>query len=368
MSKGRIRRMFPGGNTSQGFFSYYDNILSQEDAKKIIILKGGPGVGKSTFMKLIGMEMVEKGFDVEFMQCSSDNKSLDGIVIPLIKVAIIDGTAPHMVDPKNPGAVDEIINLGDFWDGEGISENKEAILKLNREINELFIRAYRYLKASAIFHEDTKIINRQAIDKAKVNLVAEEIIKENFSDTGVSTKMGKNRHLFASAITPDGLKNYLETVLITKKVYFIKGQQGTGTETLLEKVRQAAVERGFDAESYYCALHPGKLEHLLIPQKDISFTTENDYHKVNTGRYREYDLNEFLDKDVVKENIKILQYNKSMFEQILAKAVETIKMAKYTHDEIENYYIPNMDFAAQIRLKEAILAGLIDYAESISKL
>jgi hypothetical protein len=28
------------------------------------------------------------------------------------------GTTLHIVDPKNPGAVDTIVHLGDFWDGE----------------------------------------------------------------------------------------------------------------------------------------------------------------------------------------------------------------------------------------------------------
>lgn len=60
------------------------------------------------------------GYNLEYMHCSSDSESLDGIVIPAKKVALLDGTAPHVVDPKNPGAVDEIINLGDFWDEEGI--------------------------------------------------------------------------------------------------------------------------------------------------------------------------------------------------------------------------------------------------------
>lgn len=95
MSKGKIRHMFPGGNTSQGFFSYYDYILSQDEATRIICIKGGPGVGKSTFMKKIGEEMQERGYNVEFMHCSSDNNSLDGVVIPAIKVALLDGTAPH---------------------------------------------------------------------------------------------------------------------------------------------------------------------------------------------------------------------------------------------------------------------------------
>ncbi len=95
MSKGKIRHMFPGGNTSQGFFSYYDYILRQEEATRIICIKGGPGVGKSTFMKKIGEEMQDRGYEVEYMHCSSDNYSLDGVVIPTIKVALLDGTAPH---------------------------------------------------------------------------------------------------------------------------------------------------------------------------------------------------------------------------------------------------------------------------------
>ena len=98
MPKGRIKHVFPGGNTSLGFFSYYDNILSQEEATRIIVIKGGPGVGKSTFMRKIAMEMIDRGYDAEFMHCSSDNNSLDGIVIPAIKVAMLDGTAPHVVD------------------------------------------------------------------------------------------------------------------------------------------------------------------------------------------------------------------------------------------------------------------------------
>jgi len=111
MSKGRVRHMFAGGNTSKGFFSYYDYVLPQEKAERIFILKGGPGVGKSTFMKKIAEGLCSEGCDMEYMHCSSDPGSLDGVVFPKKGVAIIDGTAPHIVDPKNPGAVDEIIHL-----------------------------------------------------------------------------------------------------------------------------------------------------------------------------------------------------------------------------------------------------------------
>ena len=107
-----IRHLYPGGNTSRGFYSYYDQVIRPEAATRIFILKGGPGVGKSTLMRRLGEEIAEHR-DVEFLHCSSDNDSLDGIVVPSAGVMMVDGTAPHIVDPVLPGAVDGIVNLGE---------------------------------------------------------------------------------------------------------------------------------------------------------------------------------------------------------------------------------------------------------------
>jgi hypothetical protein len=46
------RHDFPGGNTSKGFYSLYRYILSQDEARRIICIKGGPGTGKSSLMKI----------------------------------------------------------------------------------------------------------------------------------------------------------------------------------------------------------------------------------------------------------------------------------------------------------------------------
>ena len=79
---GNCRRMFGGANTSKGFVSLFDNMINPFNSRKIII-KGGPGLGKSTFMRQIGDFMMEKEYDVEYFHCSSDPGSLDGVVIPL---------------------------------------------------------------------------------------------------------------------------------------------------------------------------------------------------------------------------------------------------------------------------------------------
>lgn len=51
MKKIKNRHMFLGNNTSKGFYSLFKNLITQEDANRIICLKGGPGTGKSSLMK-----------------------------------------------------------------------------------------------------------------------------------------------------------------------------------------------------------------------------------------------------------------------------------------------------------------------------
>lgn len=361
MSTGNIRHMFPGGNTPKGFFSFYNYILAQEEARRIFVIKGGPGVGKSTFMKKAALELVERGYDVEFMHCSSDNGSLDGIVAPTLGIAMIDGTAPHVVDPKNPGAVDEIIHLGDYWKEDGMRANKDSILKVNKEVGRLFARAYRYINAAASVYEDTAVINGWALDSAKLNTAAAGLVDNIFGTDAVAEKEGKERKLFASAFTPKGMQNFLDSIL-TGKIYAVKGAAGTGTDRLLQKIKTAATEKGFYVEAYYCPLNPEKLEHLVIPGREISFTTENKYHKVEKEVFMEIDLNTYLDNSVLKDYSAVLDYNNKTFEALLQRGLDTIAQAKALHDHMETYYIPNMDFDAVQRCWESTMARILEYA------
>ena len=91
---------FLGANTAGGFVSRFDQLHTDRRVKKLVILKGGPGCGKSTFMKKLRATAAELGADTECYPCSSDPASLDGILIPAAGLAIVDGTAPHAVATK----------------------------------------------------------------------------------------------------------------------------------------------------------------------------------------------------------------------------------------------------------------------------
>ncbi|AZR72290.1 hypothetical protein BBF96_02095 [Anoxybacter fermentans] len=367
VQKGRIKHVFPGGNTSKGFYSFYDYIIPP-DTTRIFIIKGGPGVGKSTFMRKIGEAMLERGYDIEFHHCSSDNASLDGVVIPAIGVALIDGTAPHIVDPKNPGCVDEIIHLGDFWDEEGMRSHKKDIIEANQEVSRLFERAYRFLKAAQVVYDDWEKANQEAMDYGKANKIAANLIEKVFT-RDVSTRIGEERHLFASAITPDGMVNYLETIVgPCKKRYIIEGRPGTGKSTLLRKIATAAVERGYKVEMYHCALNPEKIEHVVVPELSIAFTKSIEPHLYSPQNGDEkINMDYCLNAEILEKYEKLVEENEKIFNKLFNRAIKFISQAKKTHDHMETFYIPNMDFDAISRLWEHTLDRIIGYAEEIDK-
>ncbi|WP_058486105.1 hypothetical protein [Defluviitalea phaphyphila] len=344
-NKAIIKHVFPGGNTPKGFVSFYDNILFQEEANKIIIIKGGPGVGKSSFMKKISEYFFNLGYDLEHHHCSSDNNSLDGLVIPKLKVAILDGTSPHVVDPINPGAIDKILNLGDYWNEEKIRENKDKIMNINKEIGRLFQKAYNYLKASYVIYKSAANTENLAFDEAKANFKANNIINSIYKDYPIAKKLGKDRHLFGAAITPNGLVEYLNTIIgNTKKIYMIKDSPGSSAKSIMKKIYKEALIRGLNVECYHSPIDIDKIEDIIIPELDTAITVVNNYHKACVSPTNILDFTSFFNKAMYKHLKSEIDRDIKLFDDLLQKAIVIIKEAKKAHDEMEKYYIPNMNF------------------------
>lgn len=358
---GKVKEVFPGGNTPRGFVSYYDYIIPS-DTCRIMILKGGPGVGKSTFMRKIAGRMLEKGFDVEFHHCSSDDNSLDGVVFPKLGVALIDGTSPHIVDPKHPGAVDEIIHLGDYWDETGIRKHKDEIIAINRKIGKMFQRAYRFLRAAKAIHDDLEAVVGEGMDIGLANQKAASLLETLFDGYPVGERVGFCRKLFGSAITPNGFVHHLETVLAPYgQIWMVTGEAGTGKATLIAKLAQAAVERGLDCEAYYCPFDPDKMEHLVIPELNTVVTTGVEPHRVEfAGRkVSVLDMNQCLHPGHLEQAQAVIGEDRQLIGELIDQAIRCLTVAKQEHDRLEQYYIPYMDFQAISELGERTLARIL---------
>ncbi len=369
MPRGKIRKMFPGSNSAYGFYSFYDQII-EDNATRIFVIKGGPGVGKSTFMKNIARELIERGCNAEFHCCSADSESLDGIVFPQLQIACIDGTTPHIVDPKNPGAVDEIVNLGEFWDEAEVIARREAILSSNRETARLYRRAYRYLAAAKLFLDEVEDYYREnrCLDTAGLDRLALQVIGEIFAGkVHESSVERRERHLFATAITPDGPVSYLETIVNQGfQRYIISGDDGTGKNELIARIKDAAVMRSFFVEVYHCALDPDKIDHLIIPQLKTAVLNSVTPHILEpTGEDRVIETDAYVKKPGRRLE-KERDLARKLYEHTFNAAVDYISRAREVHQELESYYIPNMRFGEINRLAETVLQKILAYRSSLS--
>ena len=337
-----ILEYFPGANTPKGFYSYYDYILKSREAKRIIVLKGGPGTGKSTFMKKIAKHISSLGYETEILHCSSDPNSLDGVCAREIGFLILDGTAPHIVDPKCPGAIDEIINLGECWDKEKIMKNKDDVIKINEMISSYFDDAYKYLAAAKSLQLQTEPSNmnyiRYELEKLKNKIMLEK--------TGDIT--GYERKAFLSAFTPLGRLNYSDTFAEKSEcVYKVKAKHWKTAQLFMKYLAEMFKYNGYDIRTFYCPMSPDeKIDHIYV--NDMFFTVENDYHGTDCDDYV-IDLNDESKPSCLDTE----QYN-----ILLEKAEDKIKAAKKLHDKLEENYVPYMNFDKVGALCESVIKSI----------
>lgn len=361
---GIARHMFPGNNTPEGFYSYYQYILSQQEAEKIYCLKGGPGVGKSTFIRRIGEEMLADGHDVDFMHCSSDSNSLDGIVLRDKKIALVDATSPHIVDPINPGAVDTIVHLGEYWNEAGIRENRDSVIAKSAELKTIFARAYNYFGAAGKMYRNLTDIYEMGVKKEEMYKLAASVINRELTHKELSLELGSMKKYFASGITPEGFVHFLETLTQGYgRVYIIKAPVGVSGDKILSLFAESALYRGFDVEAYYCPLKPEeKMEHLLVPDLGVAFLTHNRFHPVDesklTGDVIPVDLSKLLDGKKIDKQRHIAEDSYTRMEELLNKGIGCLKEAKAEHDHLEENYIPNMDFTKIEKLRKEIAEAI----------
>ncbi|MDO5010830.1 MAG: PRK06851 family protein [Intestinibacter bartlettii] len=353
---GKTRKMFPGGNTANGFYSFFDYIIPC-DVNRIFCLKGGPGVGKSSFMKKMAREFTKMGYDVELHYCSSDPSSLDGVVIKELNVVMIDATAPHTVDPKIPGAVDEILNFGEFWDGEKIEENKDKIKSCNADISECFQRAFRFLKSAEPIYMDIESKISKCMDWTKVSKMTDEFVEKVFAGVEFGGKKAYVRHLFGSAITPVGYLDYSDSLFDgVENIYYLQGDIGSGKSGLLKALYTRAEQKGLDVEVYHFPLVVDKLQAVYIPALDLAVTTSSRFKDKEI-----IDLNSCVDEEKLNKYTDEVRFDKDLVDYLMNNAISNLKRAKFNHDIIEDYYIPAMDFEKVEALKNEIIERILKY-------
>lgn len=359
MSNQKELQFFLGSNTRRGFIPLFEQLRTPEDGYHMYILKGGPGCGKSSLMKRIAKTLEEEhGHKIEYIQCASDPNSLDAIIDYHANISLVDGTAPHTLDPVYPGAYDLIINLGDRWDEKILLQNKKKIIELTNQIKHYHSNATSYITSAAALLEINKTGAKPFVKQRTVKAFSRQMMEELKNST-----IGKEKKRLLSAVSVGQIKFYENTLIsLCPKLYTLSDGWGAASDYLLKMIHDYAVTNNLDMITCYCSIRtPDHIDHLIFPSAGIGITTMNSFHSITPELSEKCIPVNDLMMPIDQLTLDTLIHHLELAEQLITTAAEHIAKAKLLHDELESYYVAAMDFTKVDTIYDRIMHEILHH-------
>ena len=358
-------RYFAAANSAEGFKNYYPEVFSRADF--VYIIKGGPGTGKSSLMRRFAARAEEQGALCEYYFCSSDPSSLDGVLAFGEKgvIGILDGTSPHVSEPKFPGAREQIINLGECWDVSLLRKQKNEIMALSERKGAEYKSAYTFLRSVGNLRAVSEGFLSEAVDYIKLRAAAGRLIRELPEGRASITPAILDSVSMSGRVRLDSFEQN------AKKLYIISDFHGLGRMFLTEllstlKAKDVVARVSFDPIS------PERVDGIFLERERVAFITVRDaqekFETLQSSHGTWGDANAATDgrgadgsrdgRDVVLINSKRfvdperlrdirseLRYTDRLAESSLDGALHALSKAKIYHFLLEDIYGKAMDWS-----------------------
>lgn len=349
---------FAASNSAHGFHSYYAEFFDDAEIDRVFVIKGGPGTGKSRFMREVSEYAAARGWRSRMIYCSSDADSLDGVILQKgeQRWAFLDGTSPHVYEPKNPGVREEIINLGAFWDSYRLGERREEIARLNRIKQEGYRRAYRYLSAYGSVFENHRArvfpcVNLQAISDYARKLTSQIPVGQDFSaQTCVMESVGMSGRVSFDSFLYQASRLYLIddcrgiAIYLTEALYRLAKEKKQRVRICRNPIMPDLIDGVFFLESGIAI--------AIRPHADVDLP----HHRISMRR--------FLGGSDFHQTRDAAAFDERMMRAMLDGALEEMKTVRAAHFALEEIYSSSMDFDAKEKFTKSFCNRWFDLKNS----
>ncbi len=347
---------FISANGYAGFRTHHTAFYDSGQYDRVFVITGGPGTGKSRLMSEVATAVERNGGDVSYIYCSSDPRSLDGIVLEKNgkRAALLDGTAPHIRVTDQPGVIDEWINLSVCWRGESLLSRREEILSLSHEKKNAYARAYRYLGIAG------------ATDAALYSELSPAVLFDKLHQTAERelrplkpSSAPRESERYLSAFSMRGYLK-LDTHRADSRVIAVSDEYGSAhfyLDTLKAILRE---KRTHDFMSFPSCFDDEKTEAIYLPQNKVMFvegTEGNSARVINMKR--------FLDPQKISAARGEIRRLYGLREEMKRVALSAMETAGRYHFELERIYGDAMDFARKEAITSEITARVLSLLDEV---
>lgn len=137
-NKAGVRHYFAEGLTTRGYISLLPNMVI--GWQRIYVLQGGPGTGKSTLIKVLGLEMLDRGYEVDFLRSAREPDSMAGFILPRVAFAVLDAQEISSLRWRAPGVTEKLIDFSIFCDDQKLLKLRKKILSAEEQLADIQAR------------------------------------------------------------------------------------------------------------------------------------------------------------------------------------------------------------------------------------
>ena len=344
---------FAASNSKAGFISYYEEIFHHSRIGHIWAIKGGPGTGKSRFLRDVSDCAVAHEWDCEHIYCSSDPNSLDAVILTKQGkdgIALLDATAPHLFEGTCPGAREDIVNLGQFWNSDALAARCAEIEQLNREKGAAYRRAYRYLSGFGDMRINRDFLVAPYINQNKILLQAQRLMRD--------LPNGENYSAQPALIHSVGMRGEVgfDTYFCeADEIYIVVDCHGAAQYFMME-LGNLATEKRLAIRISHDPVEAEKIDGIFLCESGIAFVVcpeeecSYPHHRISMRR--------FVDTAGMKHIRRELRATDRIGRALRGEALDALEKVREVHFRLEDIYSAAMDFSAKETFTKAFCENL----------
>lgn len=348
MIKTHLTRFYLSANTPLGFVSRLNTLCDVDRFSRILLIKGGTRKRRAELINFAARAADAAGYMVH-LAVSADSASAPEAAY-WGDTALIDSAQPHVIEPRYPGAVEEILCLDDCFDTGKLRQNKASIIVLTNKEDRLREQSRRYLCAADALCNDNYRIALEATDLEKIDRQADRIAAKAFS----GSKAIEEIRIFS-----DGYKMLPEISSMDsfKNVVLLEDEYGPSSGLLLKALHKRALSGNCHIISGYSPLAPfERLEQLIFPDLSLAFLTANERLAVTREPQRIINARRFTNKNILATHKNRIAFNRKAARQMFQQSHSLLQNAQKVHSELELIYDDALNQAQFNRLCERAAA------------
>ena len=354
------KRFFLGCSTPQGFWGCFDRLLQPQSGLTPYLIKAGPGCGKSSMMRRIAAKLAALGYSCEYIHCGSDPDSLDGIICQKLGFALLDATAPHALEPALPAAHEQVVSFYGCLCREKLAPHTAALFALKQQRTAAMRSARRLITAAAALYEEAARCAADTLQREKLARYLQGLCRRELPRRSAK---GTEHIRLCTNFTPDGFTDFRETDFSACRRIVFCDRYGAVSRIALAKLRDHALENGYDTVTCPDPLAPeSRIAALYIPQQNLCFLADGIFGSAPREGAKCIHTARFCSSVQLRALRSRLSFLLRSCTKLMQQACSCMDTARSLHLQAEGCYSAAMDFSALQEKEDALFAQILSAA------